>query len=149
MLPSSSVGQYPSSLGLPSAATSGVRSSSPPRGEPGTPRPGRIQHGVNSRRNTVTGVEGEVVGVGKCLMIQYTLLVEPLADVAALTSAVHSIWSHAQDAIADAGNIEPSKKSLDLVSALRHDKIQGILLTIKDTAKTLGRRGAIRISYKT
>jgi len=97
----------------------------------------------------VTGVEGEVVGVGKCLMIQYTLLVEPLVDAAALTSAVHSIWSHAQDEIADAGNIEPSEKSLDLVSALRHDKIQGVLLTIKDTAKTLGRAGTIRISYKT
>jgi len=91
MLPSSSVGQYSSSLGLPSAATSGVRSSSPPLGEPSTPRPGRSRHGVNSWRNTVTGVEWEVVGVGKCLMIQYSLLVEPLADAAALTSAVHSI----------------------------------------------------------
>jgi len=82
-------------------------------------------------------------------MIQYTLLVEPLADVAVLTSAVYSLWSHAQDEIADAGNIEPSEKGLDLVSALRRDKIQGVLLTIKDTAKTLGRAGAIRISYKT
>ena len=76
-------------------------------------------------------------------------MVEPLADAAALTSAVHSIWSHAQDEIADARSIEPSEKGLDLVSGLRRDKIQGVLLTIKDTAKTLERAGAIRTSYKT
>ena len=89
MFPSSSVGRYSSSLNLPSATASGVRSSSPPPGEPSTPRPGRIRRGINSRRNTVTGVEGEIVGVAKYLILQYTLFDEPLADPAAMTSAVY------------------------------------------------------------
>ncbi len=72
----------------------------------------------------MTGVEGEIVGVAKYLILQYTLFDEPLADPAALTSAVYRIWSHAQDEIADAGNIEPSEKSLDIVSALGRDMIR-------------------------
>ena len=66
----------------------------------------------------MTGVDAEVVDLGKYLMIPYTLLIEPLADAAALMSAVHSIWSHAQDEIANARNIEPLERSLDLVSGL-------------------------------
>jgi len=96
----------------------------------------------------VRGVEGEVLGEGKYLRIQYTLLFEPVADAAPLTSAVHSIWSHPLDEIANAGNIKPSEKGLDLVSGLGHDKIQGVLLSIKDKAKTLRPARAIRISYK-
>ena len=146
--PSSSTAQYSSPLGIPSVTTSGVRSSSPPTGELSTPQPGRIRRVTNSRRNTVTGVEGEIVGVAKYLMLQYTLFVDPLPDPVTLTSAVHSAWSRAQDEIADDGNIEASEKSLDLVSAFGRDKVRGVLLTIQDTAKTLGRAGAIRISYK-
>ena len=66
----------------------------------------------------------EIVGVGKYLMIRYALFEEPLAFPAALTAAVHWVSSHAQDAIADARNIEPSEKALDIVSALRRDRIQ-------------------------
>ena len=97
----------------------------------------------------MTGVEGEVVGGRKCLKIQYSLCVQRLADAAALTSAVHSIWSHVEDEIANAGNIEPSEKGLDRVSALSRDKRRGVLLTIKDTAKTLRGAGAIPIANKT
>jgi len=117
--PSSSTARYSSPLGIPS-----------------------------TRRNTVTGVEGEIVVVAKYLMLQYTLFVDPLPDPVTLMSAVHGAWSRAQDEIADAGNIEASEKSVDLVSGFGRDKIQGVLLTIKDTAKTLGRAGAIRILYK-
>lgn len=143
---SSSVGRYSSPLGIPSS-TSGVRSSSPPQGETSTPRSGRVWQGTNSRRNTVTGVEGEIVGVAKTLMIRYTLFVDPLPNAVALTSEVHSIWSRAQDEIADAGNIEPSEKSLYLVSPGTHAKRQNVLTT-QDTAKTHERAGAFRISYK-
>jgi hypothetical protein len=143
---SSSVGRYSSPPGIPSS-TSGVRSSSPPQGEPSTPRSGRVWHGTNSRRNTATGVEGEIVGVGKTLMLRYTLFVDPLANPVALTSEVHSIWSRAQDEFADAGNVEPSEKSLYLVSLGTHGKRQNVL-TMQDTAKTHERAGAFRISYK-
>jgi len=64
----------------------------------------------------VTGVEGEILGVAKDLMLQYTLYVNPLLNPVALTSEVHSVWSCAQDEIADAGNIEPSSKCIDIVS---------------------------------
>lgn len=127
---SSGTARYSSPLGISSTTMSGVRSSSPPTGEPSTPQPGRIRCVTNSRRNTVTGVEGEIVGVAKYLMLQYTLFVDPLPDPVTLMSAVHGAWSRAQDEIADAGKIEASEKSLDLVSASGHDKIQGVLLTI-------------------
>jgi hypothetical protein len=108
--PSSSVARYSSPLGVPSS-TSGIRSSSPPA-------PVCVQQVSNSRRNTVTGVEGEILGVAKTLMLHYTLLVHPLPNPVALTSEVHSIWSRAQDEIADAGNIEPSPKSIKVVSQM-------------------------------
>ena len=77
-----------------------------------------VRHVINSRRNTVTGVEGEILGVAKDLKLQYTLYVNPLPNPVALTSELHSVWSRAQDEIAsaDAGNIEPSSKSIDIVS---------------------------------
>ena len=122
---SSSVGLYLSSLALPSDTASGIRSSSQTRGDPSTPRPGRIPRGINSLRNTVTGIEGEIVGMGKYLMIRYACFEEPLADPAALTAEVNRVCNHAQDEIAHAGNIEPSEKALDIVSGvLRCDKIQ-------------------------
>jgi len=64
----------------------------------------------------VTGVEEEILGGEKDLILQYTLYVNPLPNLVALTSEVHSVWSGAQDEIADAGNIEPSSKSIDIVS---------------------------------
>jgi len=61
-------------------------------------------------------MEGEILGVVKDLMLQYTLYVNPLPHLVALTSEVHRVWSRAQDEIADAGNIEPSSKSINIVS---------------------------------
>jgi len=72
--PSSSVARYSSPLGVPSTTTSGIRSASPP-GEPSTRGTVSVRHVINSRRNTVTGVEGEILGVAKDLMLQYTLYV--------------------------------------------------------------------------
>jgi len=113
--PSSSVAQDASPLGVPSTTTSGIRSSSPP-GKPSTRGTVSVRHVINSRRNTVTDVEGAILGVAKDLMPQYTLYVNPLPNPVALTSEVHSVWSGAQDEIPDAGNIEPSSKSIDIVT---------------------------------
>jgi len=113
--PSSSVARYSSPLGVPRTTTSGIRSSSPP-GEPSTRGTVSLRHVINSRRKTVTGVEGEILGVATDLIPLYTLYVNQLMNAVALTSEVHSVWSRAQDKIADAGNIEPSSKSIDIVS---------------------------------
>ena len=113
--PSSSLARYSSPLAVPSTTTSGLRSSSPP-GEPSTRGTVSVWHVINSRRNMVTGVEGEILSVAKDLMLQYTLYVNQLPNPVALTSEVHSVWSRAQDEIADTGNIEPSSKSIDIVS---------------------------------
>jgi len=64
----------------------------------------------------VTGVEGAILGVANNLMLQYTLYVDQLPNLVALTSEVHSVWSRAQDEITDAGYIEPLFNSLDIVS---------------------------------
>jgi len=61
-------------------------------------------------------MEGEILGVAKDLMLQYTLYVNPLPNPVALTSEVYSVWSRAQDEIAYAGNIERSSKCIDIVS---------------------------------
>jgi len=92
---SSSVGQYSSPLGLSSPTTSGIRSSSPP-GEPSTRGTVSVRHVINSRRNTVTGVKGEIPCVAKDVMLQYTLYVNPLPNPVSLTFEVHSVWSHAK-----------------------------------------------------
>jgi len=113
--PSSSVARYSSPLRVHGTTMSGIRSSSPP-GEPSTRGTVSVRHVIDSRRNTVRGVEGEIVGVANDLMLQYTLYVNPPPNPLALTSDVHSVWSHAHDEIADAGNIEPLSKSIDIVS---------------------------------
>jgi len=112
---SSSVARYSSPLGVATTTTSGIRSSSP-LGKPSTRGTVSVRHVINSRRNTVTGVEGEILGVAKDLLLQYTLYVNPLPNPVALMTEVYSVWSPAQDEIADAGNIEPSSKSIDIVS---------------------------------
>ena len=75
-----------------------------------------VRHVSNSRRNTVTGVEGELLAIAKDLRLPYTLYVNPLPNPVALISEVHSVWSRTQHSIAHAGNIEPSSKSIDIVS---------------------------------
>jgi len=67
--PSSSVARYSSPLGARSTTTSGIRSSSPP-GPPSTRGTVSVLHVINSRRNTVRGVEGEILGGAKDLMLQ-------------------------------------------------------------------------------
>ena len=64
----------------------------------------------------MTGVEGEILGVVKDLILQYTHYVNPLPNPVALKSEVHSIWSRGEDEIVDTANIEPSSKSIDIVS---------------------------------
>ena len=64
----------------------------------------------------MTGAEGEILGVAKDLRLQYTLYVNPLPNPVPLTSEVYRVWSCGQDEIADAGNIEPSSQSIDIVS---------------------------------
>jgi len=64
----------------------------------------------------MTGVEGAILRVAKDVMLQYTLYVNPLPNPVALMTEVHSVWSPAQDEVADAGNIEPSTKSIDIVN---------------------------------
>ena len=113
--PSSSVARYSSPLGVSSTTTSGMRSASLP-GEPSTRGTVSVWHVINLRRNTVTGAEGEILGIAKDLMLQFTLYVNPLGNAVALTSEVHSVWSSAQDEIADSGNIELSSKSIDIIS---------------------------------
>jgi len=88
--PSSSVARYWSPLGVPSTTTSAIRSSCPP-GQPSTRRTVSVRHVINSLLTTVTGVEGEILGVAKDLMLQYTLYVNPLPNPVALTSEVHSV----------------------------------------------------------
>jgi len=90
--PSSSVARYSSPLGVPSTTTSGIRSLSPP-GEPSTRGTVSVRHVINSQRNTLTGVDGEILGIAKDLMLQYTLYLNPLPNLVALTSVVHSVWS--------------------------------------------------------
>ena len=74
-----------------------------------------VRHVSNSQRNTVTGVEGEILGVAKDLMLQYTLYDNPLPNPVALTSEVDSVPGRTQDEISDTGNIEPSSKSINIV----------------------------------
>ena len=96
----------------------------------------------------MTGIEGEILGVAKTLMLHYSLLVDPLPNPVALTSEVHSIWSHAQDKIADAGNIELSPKSIKVVSQMSSDKGAVLTTSMKDTWKTLFHAGTVCVSYK-
>jgi len=70
--PSSSIARCSSPLGVSSPITSGIRRASPP-GEASTRGTVAVWHVINWRRNTVTGVDGEILGVAKDLMLQYTL----------------------------------------------------------------------------
>jgi len=62
-------------------------------------------------------MEGEILVMAKNLMVQYTLYVTPPPNPLALMSKVHPVWNGAQDEIADAGNIELLRKSIQIVSS--------------------------------
>jgi len=86
-----SVPPYSSPLATRSVTTSGVRS---PSG-PGDPRMSQHEHiwaGNNSPRNIATGGEPAVITRVKTLLLQYTLLVDPLPAPATLMFEVHSSW---------------------------------------------------------
>ena len=89
----SSKPQYWSPLAIHGATTSGVINSSPPTGESSTQQPVRIRRITNSRRHSVTEVEGEIVGMAEYLMLQYTLFDDPIPDPVTLTVEVHRAWS--------------------------------------------------------
>jgi len=112
---SSSAARHSSPPATHSATTSGVRSSSPPS-ESTTPRHQHIWPDIISRRNTAIGAEAAIVSRAKVLILRYTLFVDPLPGVVALTSEVHRVWLQALDEISDAGQIDPSEESLKVVS---------------------------------
>ena len=119
---SSSIVQYSFQLDV-SSTMSGIRSSgalsNPPiRGLVYFQQP----EVSNSRRNTVTGMERKLLSVAQTQILQYTLLIHPLPNVFALTSEGHSIWSHVQDEIIYARNIELAPKSIKVVSLMSLDK---------------------------
>ena len=116
MFPSSSVGQYSSSLGIRSAIASGVSCSSPV-GDPDTPRHG-IWPAIESRRNMVRGPERAILVRSMTQMLRCTLFDDPLPNAVTLTSKVYILWGKALDEISDAGNIELSQESVKQVSLL-------------------------------
>ena len=54
----------------------------------------------------------------------------------------------AKDEIADTGNIEPSDKSIHIVSVVIYHQIYDLVLTTSDTSKTHQRVPSLCISYK-
>src|SRR5437868_914216 len=88
---SSSVAQYLSPLATHSSTTSGIRSSSP-AGKSTTPRYQYIWPDIISRRNTASGTEAAIVVRAKVLNLRYTLFVDALPGVVALTLEVHRVW---------------------------------------------------------
>ena len=109
--PSSSTERYSPPLSTHITTTLGSRNASS-LSEPGTP----IGFPIDSRRNTVTGEEGAILGKATVLILRYTFFDYPLANAVALTSGVYTVWSKAQDEISDAGYPDPSVESLKLVS---------------------------------
>jgi len=85
------VGRCLSPHSVPSTTRSGIRSSSRP-GEQSTRGTLSLQHVIVSRQNTVTGMEGEILGVAKDVIVRDTLYVNPLPNPVALTSEVQIVW---------------------------------------------------------
>ena len=144
---SSTLIRYSFSLGDPNTLTESViRSSSwlserSPSGRP------TVWHGINSRRNTVRGIEGEILSILRTLIFRYTQFVDPLPNPIALTSEVYRLWNTAKDEIGDAGNIERSEKSIHIVSMVSYHQIYDLVLTTSDRSKTHRRAHSICISY--
>ena len=97
-------------LATHSGITSGVRSWSPVGGW-GIPQPGRPRPAPDSRRNTVTWVEGTILEQAMALILRYRLLDNPLLNQLTLTSQIYPVSEKGLETISDAGNIEPSKVS--------------------------------------
>ena len=106
-----------------------------------------MQHESNSRRNTATGIEGEILSVAKTLIFCSTLFVDPLPNPIALTSEVYRVRNWAKDEIADTRNIEPSEKSIHIVSVVSYYQIYDLVQTTSDTSKAQRRARSIYILY--
>ena len=52
----------------------------------------------------------------KTLILRYTLFVDPLPGVVALTSEVHRAWLQVLEEVSDAGQIEPLEESIKVVN---------------------------------
>jgi len=107
-----------------------------------------VRQGINSRRNTLTGIKGEILSVAKTLIFCYTLFVDPLPNLIALTSEVYRVWNRAKEEIPDAGNIETSEKSIHIVNVVSYHLIYDVVLTTSDISKIHWHEGSICISYK-
>ena len=55
----------------------------------------------------MSGAEAAIVAWAKVLILRYTLFVDPLLGVVALTSEVHHVWLQALMEISDAGQSNP------------------------------------------
>lgn len=115
-LPSSSGPPVSSPLHSRSAPTSDIRSSSPACG-PSTPRQGNAL-GINSRANLVVGPERAILEFAKSLIVEYTLLEDPLPNVVDLTGLLMRVWDRAVERNLGTGYIRPSEDSLKVVSRL-------------------------------
>jgi len=144
---SSSLIRYSFSLADPNTLTESViRSSSPLSERSSSGRP-TVRHAINSQRNTVIGIEGEILSVAKTLIFRYTLFVDPLPNPIALTSEVYRVSNRGKDEIADAGNIELSEKSIHIVSVVSYHQIYDLVLPTSDMSKIHRRARSICISY--
>ena len=90
---SSRVG-YSSPLATHSGTTSGVKSSNPV-GEQGIAQPGWPQPATDSRRNTVTGDERNILVQAMALMLRLTLFHNPQPNLVGLTSQTYIVWGGA------------------------------------------------------
>jgi len=133
--------------GDPKTLTESVITSSSPLSERSSPGRATVWHGINSRRNTVTCIDGEILSVVKTLIFHYTLFVDPLPNPNALTSEVFRVWNRAKDEIPDAGNIEPSEKSIHIVNVVTCHQKYNLVLTTSDMFKAPRHVSSICISY--
>ena len=56
----------------------------------------------------------------KTLILCYTLFIHPLPNQIALTSEEYRVWNRDRDEIADAGNIEQSGNSIQIVIVVHY-----------------------------
>ena len=135
---SSCVIRYSFSLGDHNTVTEYVNRSSSLLSEPSSSVRLTLRLGITSPRSTVTGIEGEILSVAKTLIFPYTPFVQPLWNPIALRWEVSRVWNSAKDEIAD-GNIEPSEKSIHIVSVISYNQIYDLELTTSDRSKRHGR----------
>ena len=135
------------SHGDPNTLTKSVIRSSSPLSEWSSSGRPTVQRGINSGWFTVTGIGEEILSVGKTLIFSYNLFIDPLPNPIALTSEVYRVWNRAKDEIADTGNIEPSEKSIQILSVVSYHQVNNLGRTTSDTSKGERHARPICISY--